>query len=307
MSEQVPSQSGGARPDGRTRWKTLTHHGVLLPPPYVPHRRPVLWREPGGKGVSTREVMLPPVAEEMITEFVRRGGTVVASKATLFGKAGPAAAFWRDWRKALPKGCPISSLGGCDLSRIAEVAASLTASAVKFALRKKPIYDTAMVDGAPQPVSPYAVDRPGIFSGRNASPELSGRYRRRITAADVTLNLSKGAPVPPVHAPKNASSPPESLPPKGGKLSWAGVVHDPHVAGVAKWRDPRTGFVKYARLAPASSGEQEADRAKYELARRLHRALPTLRKRIAAALVVESLTCVASSLSVRGHRQPLRM
>ena len=248
--EDPRTTSGGGRPDGKRRWKTLSHRGVLLPEPYRPHGRPVVWRATGA------EVRLPPVAEEMITEFVRRGGRAPSTgPPTLFGRAGPAAAFWGDWRAELPASCPIRSLAGCDLSRVAEAAMRMN---VRARPRGTPPQATATVDGRPQPVSPFAVDRPGIFSGRNASAALSGRYRRRLTAADVTLNLG---------------------PVSTGKRRWGGVVSDPTVDWIAKWRDPLTGVVKYARLSPASSGEQVSDRTKHETARSASEALPALRRR----------------------------
>jgi DNA topoisomerase-1 len=265
---EAATKVGGARPDGRARWRTLAHAGVVLPPPYVPHGRPVLW--------AGKEVRLTPEAEEAITAFVRRGGAVVRGRATLLGTEAAARRFWGDWRRMLgEKGkSPIESLGGCDLSRIAEVALLVKRPVVDLGRPKSappPPQATAMVDGRPQPVAPYAVDRPGIFSGRNASAALSGRYRRRIEASDVTLNLSRGAPVPAV--------------PFQSKQKWASIVHDPTVDWVAKWRDPVTGVIKYARLSPASSGEQSADRQKYDLARKLHALLPELRKRASAALL----------------------
>jgi len=259
--KRAVKQSGGARPDGRARWRTLSHHGVALPPPYVPHGRPILWR-----GLK---VQLPPDAEEAITAFVRRGGVIVGGRATLLGSEAPARRFWQDWSRMLPRGCPIDSLAGCDLSRVVEAALRKKKKKAAGTKAEQDPHASATVDGKLQPVAPWAVDRPGVFAGRNASAALSGRYRRRITASDVTINIGRGV-----------------APPAPG--GWAAVVHDATVDWIARWRDPVTGVVKYARLAPSSAGEQAADLEKYELARRLHARLPALRRRAESDLASDS-------------------
>jgi len=243
-------------------------------------------------------------AEYFIVEFVRAGGQTrlpVSSqgkgskkgfRAILFGETAPAAAFWEDWRRMLPPGCPIDSLGEVDLGNVvARVQRDRTAAAaVKKGGNKPPVKSglttttvvksgltaptsTALVDGKPQPVAPFAVDRPGIFRGRNATATMSGRVRRRIVAEDVTLNLGPGAPTPPV--------------PAGCGKAWGGVVRDPKVDWIASWRDPVTGVVKYARLAPGSASEQAAALDKYELARKMRSpaVAAAFERRVRAALV----------------------
>ena len=257
---------GGGRPDGSPRWKTLSHHGVVLPPPYPQVAGDVLW--------SGRPVSLSVEARWFAAEFVRRGGALVPvtrtrRQARLFGSAAFAAAFWEDWRRLLPRDCPISSLDDArlDLSRLLASPPPPLQNKMKAAAAAAAAphpQAMATVDGVAQPVAPFAVDRPGIFAGRPGST-LTGRIRRRVAAADVTLNLGPGAPTP-----------------AGGP--WGGIVRDPRVDWVARWRDPLTRIVKYARLAPASSTEQGAAKERFELARRAHARLPAFRRHVAAAL-----------------------
>jgi hypothetical protein len=225
-------------------------------------------------------VKLPADAEEAITLFVRSGGTVDpdTGRASLFGSEPPAKRFGEDWLALLPRGSPIRALSSCDLSLISKHV--LGRKAVPGAnpnvqgrpkRKEEPRPESvALVDGRPQPISQWMVTSPGIYRGRGAGgtdASMTGRFRRRLLPSDVTLNLSAGARFP--------------TSPKG---RWGAIVHEPSVDWVAKWRDPVTGSMKYARLSGESSTEQAWDREKFDLARALYRALPTLRARVASLL-----------------------
>ena len=266
---------GGARPDGVARWRTLSHSGVALPPPYgdlVPEGAgQVMW---GGRPVTG----LSPEARFFACEFVRRGGVVVdlgrgRREARLFGEHAPAARFWDDWKAMLPRtGCPITSLADSrlDLSRLAVVVPKKTHRVDEKTPAETARYATALVDGSPQPVAPSSVDRPGIFFGRPGS-ELTGRLRRRIVASDVTLNLGPNAPTP-------------SVPSSDGVLRWGGVVRNPRIDWIARWRDPVTRIVKYARLSPASDGEQRASLERFEMAKSLRSRMRSFARVVSAAI-----------------------
>lgn len=269
---------GGRRPDGVPRWRTLSHGGVGLPPPFEallirPSAAP-LWR---GSPVRLGSAE----AEFYLNEFVRRGGQTRlpphAKRAVLFGSEAAAETFWRDWRALLPARCPIASLGELDVSPIT---AALFAARSRQRSKPRPkdadadagTGAFARVDGKVQAVAPASVDRPGIFFGRSddVTATLNGRLRRRIVAEDVTINMGGNARVP-------------EIPPGCGR-KWRAVVSDPNVDWVSSWRDPVTSVIKYARLAGASDSEQIAVRAKYDLALQVLSKTPLLRRRIAAAL-----------------------
>jgi hypothetical protein len=296
-----------AAADREKKQRRLSHSGVALPMPCERQGAPpVLW-----KG---RPLDLSCEAEEMITEFVRRGGRSgsEARSARLFGSAAAAEAFWGDWRRLLPPGSRVGGLGELDLRG---VRAHLAKQAHKNGKGKnskdknskgnrgdagaaevdapRPRHSAvALVDGVPHQVVPPAVDRPGIFTGKGAEGKsaFTGRLRRRVAAREVVLNLSEDARVPAVPLPKCASSVAlesgtksrsKSMSKSKTKpgCSWGGVVHEPDADWIAKWRDPLTGVVKYARLRRPPS-----ERAKYELAWRVARALPAFRAEVSKML-----------------------
>lgn len=108
----------------------------------------------------------------------------------------------------------------------------------------------ALVDGKPVPMGRAWVDPPGIFRGRGKENDLTGRIRRRIYPEDVTLNLSRGAPVPPV--------------PMEGH-TWGSIVHDRGARWLAKWIDPVTSRMKYVYLADTAEASHSDVRKKFDL------------------------------------------
>jgi DNA topoisomerase-1 len=234
----------------------MAHDGVRFPAAYVPHRVPVVWRD------GTPLLGVSAVAEEFATLY--------AGVLERMGARPPSATFrenfWADWSAMLPPGCPARNLGSCDFSRIrAHLAARRTEPPKKRKPALPPV--TALVDGVPQPVIGATVEGAGIFVGRYENEPMAGRLKRRITSADVTLNLGPGARVP--------------SPGDGGK-AWAAVVRDPFVDWVASWRDPLNGVVKYARLGGALSSR--VNREKFEQARKLGARMPELRAAVAKAM-----------------------
>ena len=269
-------EGGTARP-GQRRWRTLRHHGVAFPPLYAPTSTPVGWK-------GQQWLKLPADAEESAAAFARlvsRRGASPLSPTFL-------ANFWKDWSALLPKGTPIKSLEGCDFSRfLAAPPPPAPGIGRQKATAMTPKHATAIVDGREQPVVGFRVEPGGIFAGRGHAHPLAGRIKRRVRRSDVTLNLDASAPVPP------------------GR--WRAVVHDPFVDWLAAWHDPLLGVVKYARLAPSSSMEQGVDADKFERARALDAAMPSIHQRVEAALRSSDLkerqvaTCISllDSLALR--------
>ncbi len=268
--------TGGKRPDGVPRWNILSHFGVLLPAPYEPHGVPVRLVAASRDLRGLPElVRLTPDAEEMLTDYVRLGGTAGPAHAArgatsrapppqLRGSVRAAQTFWDDWRRLLPDDTPVHRLADIDVSAVQEWVKEngrgrSRRSRSNSSSEALPRQAFAFVDGQKQQVSPYAVERPGVFVGRNASAALTGRIRRRLMAADVTLNLGVGEEAPP---PSDA---------------WADVVHNRYADWIAKWKDPVTGKTHYARLAASAPSEQEGFVTKYDLARRMCALLPRFR------------------------------
>lgn len=119
------------------------------------------------------------------------------------------------------------------------------------------------IDGSEYEMGRSVVDRPGIFVGRGNHP-LNGRIRRRITAGDVDLNLSKDARIP--------SVPPDGRPPS----TWRSVVHDPLLSWLARWTDPLTHEAKYAYLGDSAHLKQQHEKSKFHMASSLQHILPSV-------------------------------
>ena len=58
-------------------------------------------------------------------------------------------------------------------------------------------YQFALVDNQREKVGNFRVEPPGLFRGRGEHPKM-GKLKARIWPEDITINISKRAPVPPV-------------------------------------------------------------------------------------------------------------
>ena len=74
---------GGDKPN----WSVLCHNGPMFPPLYVPHNTPVI--------INNNEVILPPLAEEYATMYVKYFDTEWI-ESNLFKKN-----FWKDFKPTL--------------------------------------------------------------------------------------------------------------------------------------------------------------------------------------------------------------
>lgn len=257
IQDQSNIQIGGR--SNKKKWTTFIHNGVLFPPEYIPHDIPIIYN-------NNQKVYLSPEAEEMATIFSKYTDTDYI-KNKVFTKN-----FWKDWKNILGKDNTIQSLELCNFSLIynhlleeKERKKNMSKEEKEEIKREKEEmekkYKTAYIDGKPQPVGNFRVEPPGIFIGRGCHPKL-GKIKRRIYPEDVTLNLSKNAPVP------------ETL--EGHK--WGSIIHDQNVEWLASWKDEITGKIKYVWLAAHSDLKAESDKNKYELARKLKRNIKKIRE-----------------------------
>ena len=81
---------------GKPQWTVLQHNGPIFPPPYVPHKVPVI--------INGNEVILPEQAEEYATMYAKFIGTDYDSNNT-FRKN-----FWKELKSTLPTNIKIESL-----------------------------------------------------------------------------------------------------------------------------------------------------------------------------------------------------
>lgn len=113
-------------------------------------------------------------------------------------------------------------------------------------------YKYATVDGRREELDNFKVEPPGLFLGRGLAPKR-GCVKPRLRSTNVTLNLSKTAPIPK---------------PNDGR-KWAGIVHDNKVSWLAKYEDKCGNKEKYIFLGKTSKIKGEANIKKYEKARKL--------------------------------------
>jgi len=123
----------------------------------------------------------------------------------------------------------------------------------------KSIYGIAKIDGIEVDVANWLVEPPGIFMGRGLHP-LRGKWKPRVTAKDVILNLGEDASVP--------------------EGPWKAIVHDHYSMWLASWIEILTGKRKYVWLHDSSYLRQDSDKAKYDTAKELESYIFAIEKEI---------------------------
>ncbi len=241
-------------------WKTLSHSGVNFPDPYVPQGLTV--------SADGKEVSLSPLAEEMAYNFAKKKDTPYVQDPTFRSN------FMSDFAKQLPDWCMGVKFEALDFSRFyrrvdAEKAAkegmskeekkALAASRKERREALKAKYGRAVLDGKEVDIANWMVEPPGLFMGRGQHP-MRGRWKPRVTAEDVVLNLGEDSPVPPG--------------------AWKEVVNDHDSMWMAKWIDKLTEKEKYVWLHESSPLQQSRSKAKYDNARKVGTHLEKIRARI---------------------------
>jgi DNA topoisomerase-1 len=123
----------------------------------------------------------------------------------------------------------------------------------------KSIYGIAKIDGIEVDVANWLVEPPGIFMGRGLHP-LRGKWKPRVTAKDVILNLGEDASVP--------------------EGPWKAIAHDHYSMWLASWIETLTGKRKYVWLHDSSYLRQDSDKAKYDIAKELEGYIFAIEKEI---------------------------
>ena len=241
-------------------WRTLSHNGVNFPDLYQPEGLSIF--------VKGKQVPLSPLAEEMAYQLAKKKDTPYV-KDPIFVKN-----FIADFVKALPPWCKGSGFADFDFSALykkvdremaqkegmSKMDKKVLASSRKEkreALRAK--FGQAILDGKEVDIANWMVEPPGLFMGRGSHP-FRGKWKPRVSAPDVTLNLGESAPIPPGN--------------------WGEVVHDHNSMWMAKWIDRLTEKEKYVWLHESSPIQQSRSKAKYDNARKVGANLQKIRTRI---------------------------
>jgi len=238
----------------KNKWTTLIHNGVKFLPEYIYKNIPIIY--------DGKPIYLNKDAEEFAFLYAKYIGTEYVQIHT-FNKN-----FFSDWKKIINKDAetvsPIVSLDLCDFSLMRKY---LDEEKEKKKEKEKEKdddtkYTVAYLDEKQQDVSNYRIEPPGLFIGRGKNPHL-GKIKKRIYPEDITLNLSKDAPIPEL---------PDFL--TGHK--WGKIVHNRKMEWLASWKDNITGKTKYLWLSNHSDLKASGDQKKFELARKLKKKIKTI-------------------------------
>ena len=249
------------------KWKTLQHNGILFPPEY---------ESVGIKiKINGQNVDLTLDQEEMIYQWAKKkdapkpGTTEKYVEDPIFQKN-----FVSDFAKTFNgkfSGIKYTDIDFTQPYKLVdkeketkelmtkEEKKALAAKRKKIREELKISYGKAIIDAKEVDIANYMAEPPGIFMGRGEHP-MRGRYKPRVTAKDVTLNLGKGAKVP------------------EGK--WGKIVHDKDSMWIASWMDVLTQKRKYVWLADTAGIKQERDQAKYDKAKKLAREIENVKAQI---------------------------
>ena len=242
------------------KWKTLQHNGILFPP---------LFESQGIKlKIKGENVPLDLNQEEMVYQWAKKKDTPYAQD-KVFQKN-----FTADFVKALPSKFKNSSYEDIDFSnayKLVDKEKDLKEMMTKeekkaLALKRKELreqlkekFGKAIIDGNEVEVANYMAEPPGIFIGRGEHP-IRGKWKPRVTAKDVTLNLGKEAKIP--------------------EGDWGKIVHDRESMWLAGWTDYLTQKRKYVWLSDSAGIKQDRDKAKYEKAVNLSKDIEKIKDQI---------------------------
>ncbi|MFB5633390.1 MAG: DNA topoisomerase I [Candidatus Nitrosomaritimum aestuariumsis] len=242
------------------KWKTLQHNGILFPPAFETQGIKLK--------IKGENVPLSLDQEEMVYQWAKKKDTPYAQD-KVFQKN-----FTLDFAKTLNSKFKKISYEDIDFSdayklvdkekdlkemMTKEEKKDLAAKRKELREQLKEKYGKAIMDGGEVEVGNYMAEPPGIFIGRGEHP-LRGRWKPRVTAKDVTLNLGKEAKAP--------------------EGNWGKIVHDKDSMWLASWLDYLTQKRKYVWLADTAGLKQDRDKEKYEKAVKLAKEIEKIKDRI---------------------------
>jgi len=247
--------------------KQLIHNGILIPK-YEWKRLHI--------SVKGKRILLTPKQEEMAVAWVRKMGTEYV-KDKVFVRN-----FFKDFCRALgtdetfgPEDFDFSEIIDY-MEREKAWKESLTKEerkrlreerkAVREANKER--YGYAIVDGVKMEISNYIAEPSCIFMGRGKHPKR-GRWKEGPSEEDIELNLSPDAPRPPGN--------------------WKGILWEPDVMWIARWRDKLSGKMKYVWLSENSKLKQKREIKKFNKAIELRRNIERIKRHIEENLDAEEL------------------
>ena len=242
------------------KWKKLQHNGILFPPEY--EKQGIMIK------VKGETINLDINQEEMVYQWAKKKDTPYAQD-KIFQKN-----FTGDFAKTLDskfKKISYEEIDFANAYKVVDKEKDLKEMMTKedrkaLAVKRKELreklktkYGIAIMDGKEVEVGNYMAEPPGIFIGRGEHP-LRGKWKPRVTAKDVTLNLGKDAKKP--------------------EGNWGKIIHDNDSMWLASWMDFLTQKRKYVWLADTAGLKQDRDKEKYEKAVKLGNEIEKIKDRI---------------------------
>ena len=257
------------------KWKNLQHNGILFPPAY----------EKQGITIKINEesVNLDLNQEEMAYQWAKKKDTVYAQD-KVFQKN-----FIADFTKTLDSKFKNISYENIDFSNVYKIVdkekdvkdmmtkeekKALAAKRKKLREELKKKFGVAIIDGQEVDIGNYMAEPPGIFIGRGEHP-LRGKWKPRVSAKDVTLNLGEEAKIP--------------------EGEWGEIIHDKNSMWLASWMDFLTQKRKYVWLADTAGLKQDRDKEKYEKAVKLGNEIEKIKDRIVKDMKNEKKRKIATA------------
>jgi DNA topoisomerase-1 len=258
----------------KKKWTTFIHNGVLFNPPYKKHDVPLIYQD--------KQIILSSKAEEMATLYAKLIDTEYINNSR-FNRN-----FWKSWKTVLGD-TEITDLANCNFKLINDYILKIRSQKLELSSeqkkqiteKKKHLLDNfkrALVDGRNEYVANVVVEPAGLFIGRGCHPK-TGMFRHEILPEDVTLNLSKGTPIPKIFY---ISENNELVEMKDSR--WGKIVNDNKSEWVASWKDEVTGKRKYVWLDNSSEFKSSSDIKKFDLARKLKKKIHHIRENIMGLL-----------------------
>ncbi len=242
------------------KWKKLQHNGILFPPEYEKQGITIK--------IKGETINLNINQEEMVYQWAKKKDTPYAQD-KVFQKN-----FTGDFTKTLDSKFKKILYEEIDFSNAYKIVdkekdykemmtkedrKALAIKRKELSEKLKTKYGIAIMDGKEVEVGNYMAEPPGIFIGRGEHP-LRGKWKPRVTAKDVILNLGK-----------------EAKKPEG---NWGKIINENDSMWLASWMDFLTQKRKYVWLADTSGLKQDRDKEKYEKAVKLGNEIEKIKDRI---------------------------
>jgi len=242
------------------KWNKLEHNGILFPPDFETKNIRIK--------IKGEKIDLNLDQEEMVYQWAKKKDTPYVQD-KVFQKN-----FLTDFAKTFGKKYSKLELSDVDFKNAFDLvdkekdAKELLTKEEKKALavkRKelreemKAKFGKGMMDNKEVEIANYMAEPPGIFIGRGEHP-LRGKWKPKVSAKDVTLNLGKEAKIPPG--------------------DWGKIVHDKESIWMASWTDILTQKRKYVWLADTAGIKQDRDKAKYDKAKMLAGEIENVKNKI---------------------------